>query len=564
MKKSVFFFAIIMVIIGNSVYSQYIPNGGFESWTNVDLFENPDYWTTGNVAQLYEGGEIDVLTAVKTEDCYAGNYALQLISVMTEPPDEEIIFGYAVCSGSVTGSDESDSLFYIGGFPISGNPDSLYGYFKYSLAEDDTAFMICAFKNNGTVVLEEFFPITGNQGTFAKSGFELHADTLPVTADTMIIAFACSNFMNPAESSLLIVDSLWLTGIDDTIPNYDFEDWTLLSFEEPDEWTTTNVFYVASGEDNPAATKSEDSHSGEYALRIENSFIENMGIILAIVSSGDSTFNMAPTIPMDFNPSCLEGYYKYTSPESDSAIILVLLHGSFDMGDNFSNTYGMQLPAAGEYTFFEIPLYVPEDVTISESGVVIIPGRNIMIADTNIPGSVLLIDDLNFIDPCEYMKGVDIIEFEDTTICAGDELTLDAGMDYDEYTWSTQETTQTILVNAAGTYRVTVSDGSCEATDSVTVYVDPCTSIKDRINEGNAVVYPNPCDGLLNVHLPDGDDAIVSVRVMDILGHEVHYGNYTKSKSGYIYLNLSNLQSGIYYLKIKTGKLHYISKLFIN
>jgi hypothetical protein len=564
MKKSVSLFAIFMLIIGISVYSQYIPNGGFENWTNVALFENPDNWTTGNVAQLYGGGDIEVLTTVKTEDCYSGNYALQMVSVMTDPPDEEIIFGYAVCSGSITGSDENDSLFYIGGFPISGNPDSLYGYFKYSLAVNDTAFMICAFKNNGNVVLEEFFPLTGSQGSYTKMGFDLHADTLPLTADTMFIAFSSSNFRNPAESSTLMVDMLWLTGVDDTIPNNDFEDWTLLSYEEPDEWTTTNVFYIASGEDNPCATKSEDSHSGDYALRIENSFIENMGIILSIATTSDNIFNMAPTIPLDFNPSSLEGYYKYTSPESDSAMIVVFLYGTYDMGGEFNDGDGKFLQAASEYTFFEIPLFVPEDVNILATGVVIIPGKNNMIADTNIPGSVLLIDDLALVNPCEYMKGVDIIEFEDTTICAGDELTLDAGMGYAEYTWSTQETTQTILVSTAGTYSVTVSDGSCEATDGVTVYVDPCTSIEDRINEAAAVVYPNPCEGFLNVYLPDGDDAIVSVSVMDILGHEVHNGNYTKSKSGYIYLNLSDLQPGIYYLNIKTGKSDYISRFFIN
>ena len=564
MKKSVFFFAIIMVTISSSVYSQYIPNGGFESWTDVSFFENPDNWTTGNAEPLYRGGEIEVLTTVKTEDCYSGNYALQMVSVMTGPPDEEIIFGYAVCSGSITGSDENDSLIYIGGFPVSGNPDSLYGYFKYSLAENDTAFIICAFKSNGDVVLEEFFPLTGSQGSYTEIGFDLHADTLPVTADTMFIAFSCSNFMNPAESSTLMVDMLWLKGVDDTIPNYDFENWTLLSSEEPDEWSTTNIFYVVSGEDNPCVTKSEDSHSGEYALRLENSLIKNRGIILSIASTSDNIFEMVPTIPLDFNPSSLEGYYKYTSPESDSAMIAVFLIGSYDMGGEFNGSTGIFLQAEEEYTFFEIPLYVPEDVNNLATGVIIMPGKNIMIADTNIPGSVLLIDDLALVNPCEYMKGVDIIEFEDTTICAGDELTLDAGIGYAEYTWSTQETTQTILVNAEGTYKVTVSDGSCEAADSVTVYVDPCTAIEDRINEGTAVVYPNPCDGLLNIRLPDGDDAIVSVRVMDILGHEVHNGNYTRGKSGYIYLNLSDLQPGIYYLNIKTGKSHYISRFFIN
>jgi hypothetical protein len=564
MKKSVLFFTVIIIVINISVYSQYIPNGGFESWTNVALFENPDKWTTGNISQLYNGGTIDTLTAVKTVDCYSGNYALELVSVRTGPPDEEVIFGYSVCSGSVTGSDESDSLVYIGGFPISGNPDSLYGYFKYSLAENDTAFMICAFKNNGDVVLEEFFPITGSQGTFARTGFDLHADTLPLTADTMVIAFACSNFMNPAESSILIVDSLWLTGIDDTIPNHDFEDWTLLSYEAPDGWSTTNDFYMASGEAAPCATKSTDSHSGDYALRIENSFIRYMGVILAVVSSGDNIFNFNPTIPLDFNPSTLEGYYKYSSPQSDTAMIGVFLRGENELGGEFNSMDGIPLSAAAEYTSFELQFYIPGDVTISEAGIIIVPGKNIFIADTNIPGSILFIDDLAFIDPCEYMKVVDIIGFEDTTICAGTELTLDAGQGYSGYSWSTQETTQTISVSTAGTYIITVSDGYCEARDSINVSVDPCTSARDKLNKDVIRVYPNPCDGLVSVMLPADETSIISVQVLDVLGHIVHSEIFERIKSGSVNINLSEIRSGIYYIKIKTDKSEYLTIIFIN
>jgi hypothetical protein len=50
MKKSVLFFAVIIIVVNISVYNQYIPNGGFENWTNVTLFENPDKWTTGNIS----------------------------------------------------------------------------------------------------------------------------------------------------------------------------------------------------------------------------------------------------------------------------------------------------------------------------------------------------------------------------------------------------------------------------------------------------------------------------------------------------------------------------------
>src|SRR5690625_4533595 len=59
----------------------------------------------------------------------------------------------------------------------------------------------------------------------------------------------------------------------------------------------------------------------------------------------------------------------------------------------------------------------------------------------------------------------------DVTICEGESITLDAGNPGLDYEWSTNETTQTITVNSAGTYTVTVTDGACSTTDSITVDV---------------------------------------------------------------------------------------------
>ena len=57
------------------------------------------------------------------------------------------------------------------------------------------------------------------------------------------------------------------------------------------------------------------------------------------------------------------------------------------------------------------------------------------------------------------------------TLCeGGDPLILDAGTDFDHYSWKTGENTSTIKVNQEGTYVVTAStNGGCVKTDSVTV-----------------------------------------------------------------------------------------------
>ena len=55
----------------------------------------------------------------------------------------------------------------------------------------------------------------------------------------------------------------------------------------------------------------------------------------------------------------------------------------------------------------------------------------------------------------------------DLVICNGATQTLDAGT-HSSYLWSTGETTQTIDINTAGTYHVTVQDAlGCEASDTI-------------------------------------------------------------------------------------------------
>lgn len=56
-------------------------------------------------------------------------------------------------------------------------------------------------------------------------------------------------------------------------------------------------------------------------------------------------------------------------------------------------------------------------------------------------------------------------------ICPGGSVTLDAGAGYDTYTWSTSSANQTITVNSANTYTVTVTQGACSGSNSVTVNV---------------------------------------------------------------------------------------------
>ena len=88
------------------------------------------------------------------------------------------------------------------------------------------------------------------------------------------------------------------------------------------------------------------------------------------------------------------------------------------------------------------------------------------------------------------------------SFCPGQSTVLDAGAGYAEYEWSTGETSQTITVSSAGTYSVTVTDGSsCTGTDDfvVTEWNAPvatassnspvCVGGTLQLNGGGGVIY---------------------------------------------------------------------------
>ncbi|MEM7035980.1 MAG: gliding motility-associated C-terminal domain-containing protein, partial [Bacteroidota bacterium] len=66
----------------------------------------------------------------------------------------------------------------------------------------------------------------------------------------------------------------------------------------------------------------------------------------------------------------------------------------------------------------------------------------------------------------------------DTTICAGDSISLDAGNPGSTYLWSTTATTASIWANAAGQYYVDVTDlNNCQASDTLQLSITTAFSV---------------------------------------------------------------------------------------
>ena len=151
----------------------------------------------------------------------------------------------------------------------------------------------------------------------------------------------------------------------------------------------------------------------------------------------------------------------------------------------------------------------------------------------------------------------------DTSIETGTTLTLDAGS-FVQYSWSTGETTQTIIVDSAATYLVEVTgNNGCTNSDSiaVTLFVD----INEHSN-GTIPVYafPNPAKEEINLNILSSSTENAIIKVIDAAGKEV-MRNDIKLVSGINQMNLqiSSIASGFYYLQVLTKNNSRVMKIVI-
>ena len=83
---------------------------------------------------------------------------------------------------------------------------------------------------------------------------------------------------------------------------------------------------------------------------------------------------------------------------------------------------------------------------------------------------------------------------------------------------------------------------------------DNTTSAK---SESNIKFYPNPGKGVFNLYIPD-DFNLNNISILDIGGNKIYSQSYYEKK-----INLSNIESGIYFVTITTDKEQRLIKLMI-
>jgi len=366
MKKITFIlFGILTALVLNA---QNLPNVGFENWTNEFLYVGLDDWNSSNSM-----GSPDFSGIIQSEDAYSGDYAIRL-----EPrlDGEDTIFNF-IYHGTVTDGPS-------GGIAYTDEFDQVKGYYKCNMPDVDSA-TIYVIKWYGATPSEIVSKVGGVHETWTEFTVEVPGGT----CDSVFVGFISSDVMletNIEFDSWVMFDSVYFNntmGATPTpIPNHDMENWTDFEVLEVDDWYTINSMLYSLGIEH--TVRSEDAYSGMYSAELTGYDIFG-DVIPGYLSLGEITFDEGDPIlpvPYTYQPTYLTGYYKYTPAETDNAIVVceMTLAGE-SVGGNY---YG--LPAAAEWTYFEIPLNysdVPDECAL-------------VFASGEVAGSVLLLDDVDF------------------------------------------------------------------------------------------------------------------------------------------------------------------------
>ena len=150
----------------------------------------------------------------------------------------------------------------------------------------------------------------------------------------------------------------------------------------------------------------------------------------------------------------------------------------------------------------------------------------------------------------------------DKIIATTESIELDAG-EFEDYLWSTDETSQTITVDGevlgvgVYNYSVTVTDqNSCQGEDEIEITINDYTGVDDAVLAINSI-YPNPSDGVFNVTATMGS----TVQIVDITGKVLR--TIDVSNTDVYSLDLSEFGAGIYYAKFTNDEESFTEKIII-
>ncbi len=140
---------------------------------------------------------------------------------------------------------------------------------------------------------------------------------------------------------------------------------------------------------------------------------------------------------------------------------------------------------------------------------------------------------------------------------------------------STGKSLQEMCTTQAGTFtiRYTVADANGNTTETTRSIIvpgpcdeGPClyTSTRENTLTTTIEIYPNPSKGLVTIDLADINAANIQVAIFNLLGALVQQPYTNMNQQSQLQLDLSELNSGVYFIKIHTSEGIVTQKLVIN
>ncbi len=338
MKRNLFF-CLAALFVFSKIFSQSVPNGGFESW-QVNTYENPTFFQTSNYDK--KNNNVLPVCAIKTTDAYHGNYAIRLNTVLS---GTDVAFAY-FANGNPGGNSGS------GGIPYNQKPGGVRFHYKSNIIGTDTALLLCFFKKAGVYIGQYFVKISSTQTNYTLMDATF-TPSLTQIPDTVIVAAASSNaFLNSGYQvgNSLQVDSITFKGVNSQPANFngDFEQWQLLTNYKLNGWYTDGVFQRVT-----------DSYSGTYALELQTALPSFGNNQLYPSRANSGTPSQSVTLggyPFSSTTDTLIFYYKYlpANPVDSARVNLSFKLNGVGVG---GNVYLFGIAAA--YTKAKIPIFQP-------------------------------------------------------------------------------------------------------------------------------------------------------------------------------------------------------------
>ena len=142
---------------------------------------------------------------------------------------------------------------------------------------------------------------------------------------------------------------------------------------------------------------------------------------------------------------------------------------------------------------------------------------------------------------------------EDITTLIPDTIQIDAGSDFDNYYWSTGDTTQIISPDAFGIFSVTVTKDGCQGSDEITIEKqDTLQFVSDLL------LLPNPVSTELKIAFPTSEN--VEICIYNSLGQFI-YSRHLKNRFA-AKINVSEFNQGVYIIYVKADS-SIFSKRFL-